>query len=141
MNEGRVALRRTPRAQPCTGPASDQYCFPATPLGADHFRVYEAARSHLKALAMSTPATSPVDYWDVLQRIDGLHDPLARVAAQPVTTDSRQEIYAVARAAIQDLAQFGLDTRGVATAVSALDECWAADPNHGHAAPADGGVR
>lgn len=141
MKDDPAAPRRTARTRPDTGPRSDQYCFPATPLSGDHFRVYEAARSHLKALAMSTPATSQVDYWEVLQRVDSLHEPLARMAAQPVATTTRGESYSAARAAIKGLARYGLDTYGVVAAVTALDECWEADTNRGHTAPAAGGAR
>lgn len=141
MSDGQTEPRNGPSSQAGFGPVSDQYRFPATSLRADHFRVYQAARTHLKALAMSTPATSPVDYWDVLQRIDGLHDPFARMPVQQNTTNSRGEMYSAARTAIEALAQFGLDACGLAAAVTSLDECWAADRDHGSTVSVDGGAR
>lgn len=140
MNDD-VAPRRTACTRAGVGGASTRYCFPATPLSADHFRFYEAARSNLKALAMSTPVTSPVDYWRVLQSIDALHDPFARMAAQHVRTTSRVEMYRAARAAVEGLARHGLDACGLAGAATALDACWAADPHHGHVVPVVRGAR
>lgn len=141
MNDDHVTPSRDERARPGSAPMRDEPGIPATPLSPGHFRAYEVARSHLKALAMSTPATSPVDYWEVLQRLDALHDPFARMAAQPVATTSRTEMHTTARAAIEDLAQYGLDDTALAEAVSALDRCWDTDPNHGNTPLLPGGAR
>jgi hypothetical protein len=99
-----------------------------TPLPAGHYETYQAARSHLWALAASLPATSPHGYWDVLDLLDDLHDPLSRPPVDIDPTPRRAEHYAAAREALADLAHLTSAPPGLDRCTAMLRECWKDDP-------------
>jgi hypothetical protein len=97
------------------------------PLRVEHQLLYDVARSHLRALAMTTPPTSRIDHWFALEILDSLHEPRLRPHAGPVMTESKRIMYSVARAAIEALSTYGLDPRKLLLIRDALDRSWQQD--------------
>lgn len=104
-------------------------------LQARHWLLYGVARRHLTALANTVPATSTVDYWLALQRLDALHDPLARPTAEPPFVVDKRVHYATARMAIETLAEFYPPNPEAVAVLDILDRESSKDPDHKGAQP------
>lgn len=104
-----------------------------TPLPVRHYECYQSARSHLWALAISLPATSQHGYWDVLDLLDGLHDPLCRPPVAIELPSGRADHCAAAHGALAGLVRLATAPPGLDRCLEMLQECWAHDVNR----PAD----
>ncbi|GAB4086403.1 hypothetical protein GCM10028784_30330 [Myceligenerans cantabricum] len=99
-----------------------------TPLPVRHYDTYQAARSHLWALAVSLPPTIPHGYWDVLDRLDDLHAPLCRPPIDADPPPPRAEHYAAARKSLAALARLSSAPPGIGHCIEMLQDCWRHDP-------------